>query len=191
MGLESIIREIQERTTIEVNRIISEAEKKAKKLILEAENEVNAEKRKKIEDAEKELERIKKMEKSIAELEMKKNRLTRETEIIEILKKKFFDAILTEYQVKMDKVLKRILQEIENESFERAYVAKGDRGLAIELRKAGLEVIESEEISGGAILESSDGSIRVNKTLDLLLEDFFQRNLPEIRYRLFGNRRSR
>ena len=178
----------------EAERIVREAEERAKKIV----EEVEERKRKEVEEARKKLFEEVGYEARIAEARIKASQMIArvKNEVMEELKKRVFEELeklgVEERKKSLEKLFDEALASGVISGRFRVIVAPRDSGIAKELvidRGLGDRVISisvKEDMMGGVILESEDGSTRVDNSYETRLEMVLRRRASEIAKELFG-----
>ena len=188
MALESIIQEIYKKGEEEVRRIKEEAQKEAERIINEAKEKAEEILKKAREEAEREVERLRKQEISSVKLEMKRLMLNKQKEILglvfESVKQRIKNMDIETKKKLLTSLIKNhanpgmvIYSNKEDEDLVKSIIQE----LGIELRYGG-----NIECLGGIILESQDGTIRLNLTFDELLKQLYDEKMSEVSKLLFG-----
>ena len=178
----------------EAERIIREAEERARRIVEEAEER----KRREIEEARKRLYEEVGYEARIAEARIRAAQLIAKVknEVLEELRKKVMDRLSSLSEDERRRSIEKLLWEalgsgVIGERF-RVYVAKRDSVLAEDvvtatgLRDRVVAVIGREDLVGGIVIESEDGSTRVDNSYSTRLEMVLRRRASEIAKALFG-----
>jgi len=192
MGMEKISDAILDKVRVEAQDIIKEAEEKARERVEKAKRQREAkleeEKGKLIEEAKEEATRILAQSSITARREL----LLAKTRIIdEIINrvKKTLSGISGDESSPLD-LIKEAINTLDSDK-ARIYVSpkdvssvrkslKGDKQLADRITE-----IREFDGTGGVIVESNDGKIRIDNTYDTRLEMLLPRLLPEIGKELF------
>jgi V/A-type H+-transporting ATPase subunit E len=187
MGLDSLKREIEREAEAEGRKILDDAERESRETVKGAEKGAKL----KETDAEAEAQKLLASEKSerivATRLEAKKIRADAKEEAIkESLGSvwKQFAALPKgkEYPALLGRLVSDGTREIG--AGAKVYVRKEDRGL---LKDMGADLAEKPiGCAGGAIIESADGKVRVDNTLEQLFEEKREEIRKEIYGRLFG-----
>jgi len=178
------------------DKILEEAQERAKQLHQEAEEEVQKlhdsvdhelqdyEKKLRV-NAQRMVESSEKREIAAAEFEGKRLLLDKRKELISAViraaEKKLVDMSDAQRSQLLGKLLKNAQKEI---SVKRVFVNENDVQL-LQKHATGLDVMK-RDMDGGLITENSDGTIRVDYSFDTMLTDIRQRYIREISEVLFG-----
>lgn len=186
MGLEDVLEDIKNTTQEKVNEIEADASAEKKHILAEA--------RKKIASAEKLFEEdiaiasasMEKREVAAAKIEAKRLHLNARKKIVDeahaLLKERLSSLSEKERSEIISKLVKSAILEVEP---VYAYVLKEDVNIVKKLIPK-VKCIETKDIFGGVILENADGSIRVNKSFDSILDEMKNSSLKELSQVIFG-----
>ncbi len=184
MTLEPVIEEITRKGHLEIAEIKKEAEKKAEEIIAEAKERAEEIIKKAKVEAEREVERLRKQEISGIKLEMKKEELAKKKDIVERVREKLIERIRSMDDKEREKLLEKLISKYDQDGF-KVYSNKRDEEIVKRLAKK-MEYAGNVECLGGIILESADGSYRINLTFDNIVEDVFEERMKDIHRILFG-----
>ncbi|MCD6229640.1 MAG: hypothetical protein J7K00_02455 [Candidatus Diapherotrites archaeon] len=180
MGLEDVLEDIKNTTQKEVHEIEVNAFAEKKRILSRA--------REKVALAEKRLEQdiadasvsMKKREVAAAKIEGKRLHLNARKKIVDkayaMLREKLSSLDREERAKILSKLVESAILEVEP---AYAYVLKEDTELVKKLVPK-VKCIETTGILGGVILENADGSVRVNKSFDSILDEMKSSSLKEL-----------
>lgn len=184
MALDKVANDILENARKEADQRIQEAEKERAKILLETDQ--NIEKMRKSEEKELQdaLTRMRMQELSSAELEAKKVVLNKRKDILN----RTFEEMLKELSSMEPKeksaLYKKILADGKKVIHKpKVFIPQGEADLLAGLR--GCESLTEIEMSTGLILESEDGSVRLDYRFKTILESIWDRELKSISNTLF------
>jgi len=183
MALETVLEEIRKKGEEEAKKIREEAEREAEQIIAETKREAENILRKAREEAEKEVERIRKQEISGINLEMKKEELNKKREIVEKVYNKLIERIRSLNDIEREELLKKLLSKYEGGDYV-VYSNKRDEPIVKKLTK--MPYAGNIECLGGVVLESKDGSFRINLTFDNFIETVYREKMKDVYEKLFG-----
>lgn len=184
MTLEPVIEEITRKGHLEIAEIRREAEKKAEEIIAEAKEKAEEIIKKAKAEAEREVERLRKQEISGIKLEMKKEELAKKKDVVERVREKLIEKIRNMGESEREELLKKLISKYDQDGF-KVYSSKKDEEIVKKLVKK-MEYAGNIECLGGIILESADGSYRINLTFDNIVEEVFEDKMKDIHKILFG-----
>ncbi|MBC7086192.1 MAG: V-type ATP synthase subunit E [Methanomethylovorans sp.] len=183
MGLETVIKDIQDAANAEVSRIKTETDAEVLKIIEEAKDEAKRIMGESLAKAEDDIKRMKQQEISSANLEVKRTLLNARKEILEEVYDRAFEAISSLPEEKERELLKVILQNNEAKGKKIYSNAKSEK-LVREL--SSLEYGGNIDCAGGVVIENEDGTIRLDYTYDVILKGVNEQCLKQTSDILFG-----
>ena len=166
MSAEKIIEQIKKDADKEIKQIRKDADKEIKDIKETAKNKAKNEAKKIKEQGKREAENEKKIMISQANQESNKKIINASEEMIEKYYKKKKNKLSklnkNEYQNISEKLMKNGMEKISGE--KKVFVARAeDKEIA---KKLGIMVAGENDSSGGIILSSKDGKIRIDNTFD-------------------------
>jgi V/A-type H+-transporting ATPase subunit E len=187
MGIENVAREVKKSAKSEAKKIVKDAEKEAKRILEEAKKLAE----KKVSEAkiraEKEAARYERREVASTHLSQKKELLKAEEEAVKQVVEESRRLISAMDKRMRTKLTKRCVQAAMRELPEAAlYYCNAQDKQTIGKAFPGLRYAGSIKVMGGVVLESKDGSVRVDYTFDRILKELEEEKVDEIRSRLFG-----
>lgn len=185
MALDDVKLEIQKSAEQAAAALMAEAESEASVIMAEAQTEVSAIKEREDRRLAESVERLKRQEISSAELESKKIVLAKKKEILN----KAFDVTLSslESAPEADKtaMYKKMVASARSVIAEpKVYVPVGSTATAEELGVS--EVVKSDKVSAGIMLENADGTLMVDMQYRTILQSIWDREMKAISDILFG-----
>lgn len=177
MGLEQVIDEVRRGGDGEAEGILAQAQKEADAILSEARERVDALRAKRLAAADREAEQIQTQVASSAEFEARKLALTAEAKLRERLRGVLLDGFAAlpadVRQGHLEKLLAKASQVIPEGS---VWTAEADQGLLPKV--AGADAFElaadAADIRGGLLVESKDGTIRLDLSYETLLDDLWR-----------------
>ncbi len=182
MPLEPIIEEITRKGQLRVSEIRSEAEKEASQIIEEAKEKAEELLKKAREEAERESERLRKQEIAAVNLELKREELNKRKEVLDEVYSRLIERLRNMDAEERKKILSKIIEKYGMDGY-RIYSNKEDEELVKKLTN--MEYAGNINCVGGVIIESPDGSFRINMTFDELVKGIYEGKMKEISDMLF------
>lgn len=182
MPLEPIIEEITRKGQLRVSEIRSEAEREASKIIEEAKEKSEELLKKAREEAEREAERLRKQEIAAVNLELKREELNKKKEVLDEVYSKLIERLRNMDDEEKKKILSKIIEKHGRDGY-RVYSNKEDESIVRELTS--MEYAGNIHCVGGVIIESPDGSFRINMTFDELVKGIYESKMKEVSDMLF------
>ncbi len=184
MALEKVANDILENARKEADLRIQEAEKERAKILQETDLKIEKMRKSEEKELQDALARMRRQELSSAELEAKKIVLNKRKDILN----RTFDEMLKELSMMEPKekavLYKKILADGKKIIHKpKVFIPKGEADLLAGLR--GCESLTEIEMSTGLILESEDGSVRLDYRFKTILESIWDRELKSISNTLF------
>lgn len=178
MGLEKVVDEVLSSGKKRAENILKSAEKDSEQILSEARNKAEEMKNEAELSARKEMERIRKQQLSIAEIEAKKIRMEAERRILD----EIYDKVRAELSNlpgdENERIVKKLIERGIKECPNGVFYSNR-RDLAL-LRKMGVRVGGEIGCIGGIVIESEDGSMRIDYTYDRMLEELWKGMLREV-----------
>ncbi|MFH1835869.1 MAG: V-type ATP synthase subunit E [Methanobacteriota archaeon] len=168
MGLDTLEAEIRGKAKSEVNRIKAGTEAEADQIIKEAEKQRDKLIREAKVEGKLKSERLMRMEESSSQIKSARMIMEAKEEVVDNAIDLLWDEILKyrngkDYEKLMEKLPDGAKGKVGDKPL--LYVRKQDKKLFAEKR------VEEADITGGAILESEDGKVRVDYSLDAVFKD--------------------
>ncbi|AKB30239.1 V-type ATP synthase subunit E [Methanosarcina siciliae C2J] len=183
MGLEIVIKDIQEGARAEVSRIKAEGDAKASEIT----NEAKEVQKKMLGDSlakvEEDLQKLHQQVISSANLEVKRITLNKRKELLDKVYSQTVESIKSMPASKEEKLLKHIIDKYEA-SGSKIYSSKASEETVKKL--SSLTYAGNIDCIGGVVLENEDGSVRLDYTYDSILKNVYERSLKQISDILYG-----
>ncbi|AAM07503.1 TPA: V-type ATP synthase subunit E [Methanosarcina acetivorans] len=183
MGLEIVIKDIQEGARAEVSRINTEADAKASEIT----NEAKEVQKKMLGDSlakvEEDLQKLHQQVISSANLEVKRITLNKRKELLDNVYSQTVESIKSMPASKNEKLLKHIIDKYEA-SGDKIYSSKASEETVRKL--SSLTYAGNIDCIGGVVLENEDGTVRLDYTYDSILKNVYERSLKQISDILYG-----
>jgi len=185
VGLKELKQEILRDSKRRIAEIRKEAEKEIKRIRKEAEAEVSSYKRKRDNELKAAAADLKRKYREMAELEGSKIIQEAKHKAITML----FDDIRHLFtrlkKQEREKIFSALLKRAESEiDISRVFVSEKDIGTA---KNHGYKA-EKADIIAGLIAENSDGTVMVNYSIDMLIDQFMQKNTAKAAKILFNTK---
>jgi V/A-type H+/Na+-transporting ATPase subunit E len=175
MGFEELKKKVLKEAEKEEEKLLNEAEKEKKRIEKEAQEEIDLFKRKIEDETEKEINLLKRRELASANLEVKKRSLKAKEDIIDLVflnLRKDLSKKLSQSERK--KLLNNLLKLAENQiEVGIIYCNKED------VKLIGKDC-KTQDILGGIIAETKDGSVRLDYSFETLIEGIREKYIAEI-----------
>ena len=182
MGLEEVVGDIEAAGKASAEAIVREAEQERGRLLSEARAKAGRLSGERLKEAERALIQLRARELSGAELEVKRLRLSMETELLEAAAAGARDRVARLTPAQDEALLRALLKRGEGPQYG-IYSAK--RNEAFLRTSTPLPYKGNIDCLGGLVLESADGTVRMDLTYDTILRDVVERDLWEIHKVLF------
>jgi len=183
MGLEIVIKDIQEGARAEVSRIKAEGDAKASEIT----NEAKEVQKKMLGDSlakvEEDLQKLHQQVISSANLEVKRITLNKRKELLDNVYNQTVESIKSMPASKKEELLKHIINRYEA-SGARIYSSKASEETVRKL--SSLTYAGNIDCIGGVVLENEDGTVRLDYTYDSILKNVYERSLKQISDILYG-----
>lgn len=185
MGLDNVIDEIISQAKRSREEIISTAKLQAKKIVdevIEKADDYSKNSRGKTQGL---IDESKRMEISSLNIHLHKTILETKRDIIDEIYNRFKEKLNNLEASERKKILQKLLEKAEKELPEAKffYCNNKDRGLLSNIKD--LQFKSIIDCSGGLILETGDGRVRVNYTFEQLFENLKESYLNEVAKRVF------
>ncbi|MDQ1274839.1 MAG: V/A-type H+/Na+-transporting ATPase subunit [Euryarchaeota archaeon] len=183
MGLEIVVKDIQEGARAEVSRIKAEGDAKASEIINEAKEMQKKMLGDSLAKAEEDLQSLHQQVISSANLEVKRITLNKRKELLDKVYNQTIEKIKSMPASKKEELLKHILNKYEA-SGARVYSSKDSEQIVRKLTS--LTYAGNINCIGGVVLDNEDGTVRLDFTYDSILENVYEHSLKQISDRLYG-----
>jgi V/A-type H+-transporting ATPase subunit E len=183
MGLEIVVKDIQEGARAEVSRIKAEGDAKASEIINEAKETQKKMLGDSLAKAEEDLQNLHQQVISSANLEVKRITLNKRKELLDQVYNQTIEKIKSMPASKKEELLKHILSKNEA-SGARAYSSKDSEQIVKKLTS--LNYAGNIDSIGGVVLENEDGTVRLDFTYDSILENVYEHSLKQMSDILYG-----
>lgn len=183
MGLEIVVKDIQEGARAEVSRIKAEGDAKASEIINEAKEIQKKMLGDSLAKAEEDLQSLHQQVISSANLEVKRITLNKRKELLDTVYIQTVEKIKSMPVSKKEELLKTILNKHEA-SGARVYSSKDSEGAVKKLTS--LSYAGKIDSIGGVVLENEEGTVRLDFTYDSILNKVYERSLKQISDILYG-----
>jgi V/A-type H+-transporting ATPase subunit E len=183
MGLEIVVKDIQEGAKAEVSRIKAEGDAKASEIINEAKETQKKMLGDSLAKAEEDLQSLHQQVISSANLEVKRITLNKRKELLDTVYNQTVEKIKSMPASKKEELLKTIINKHEA-SGAKIYSSKDSEETVKKLTS--LSYAGNIDSIGGVVLENKDGTIRLDFTYDSILKSVYERSLKQISDILYG-----
>ena len=183
MGLEIVVKDIQEGARAEVSRIKAEGDAKASEIINEAKDIQKKTLGDSLAKAEEDLQNLHQQVISSANLEVKRVMLNKRKDLLDTVYNQAVEKIKSMPASKKEELLKYIINKHEA-SGARVYSSKGSEEVVKKLTS--LSYAGNLDSIGGVVLENQDGTVRLDFTYDSILKNVYERSLMQISDLLYG-----
>jgi V/A-type H+-transporting ATPase subunit E len=183
MGLDIVMKDIQNGAQTEVSRIKAEADAKVSEILNEARNGQKKMLGDSLAQAEEDLKNLHQQVISSANLDVKRIRLNKRKELIDLVYDKTYESIKSMPASKNEKLLKVLIDKHEAEGV-RIYSTKDSESIIRKL--SSLSYAGNINTLGGIILENEDKTVMLDFTYDSILNIVYERSLKQISDILYG-----
>lgn len=183
MGLDIVVKDIQEGARAEVSRIKAEGDAKASEILNEAKEIQKKTLGDSLAKAEEDLQSLHQQVISSANLEVKRITLNKRKELLDTVYNQTVEKIKSMPASKKEELLKSILNKNEA-SGARVYSSKESEAIVKKLTP--LTYAGNLDSIGGIILETEDRTVRLDFTYDSILKSVYERSLKQISDILYG-----
>lgn len=183
MGLDAIVEEIKAKGRAEADKISDETSLEVSKIIADAQAAAARLKTAKEEAVRKEIERMKQQELSSANLEVKKAKLNARKEILDEVYENAKESVKKLPAEKNQKLLKSIIEKNENNN-AKIYSKAKDKPVVKKLTT--LEYAGDIDCIGGVVIENADGTEVMDFKYDTILKNVSEQSLKQVSDILFG-----
>lgn len=183
MGLEEIVKDIADKGKSEADRINEETAQSVRSILNEAESQASALAAKKRDEMARDVERLKKQEMSSANLEVKRLLLNARKDVLDVTFAETLSRLAKLPSERNVVILQSLLKLCQENS--RVYSSEKDANL---IRKIAPDIMLAGTIDciGGIIIESADGTVRLDYTYDTMIKGIFEQSQKKISELLFG-----
>lgn len=183
MGLEIVVKDIQEGASAEVSRIKAEGDAKASEIINEAKEVQKKTLGDSLAKAEEDLQNLHQQVISSANLEVKRITLNKRKDLLDKVYAQTVEKIKSMPASKKEELLKNIINKYEA-SGARVYSSKDSEDIVKKLTS--LSYAGNLDTIGGIVLENEDGTVRLDFTYNSILKNVYERSLKQISDILYG-----
>jgi V/A-type H+-transporting ATPase subunit E len=183
MGLDAIVEEIKAKGKAEAYKINQETSLEVSKIIADAQASATKIKAAKEDAVKKEIERLKQQELSSANLEVKKAKLNARKEILDAVYEESKEMISKLAADKNQKILKSIIEKNQSGN-SKIYSRSKDKSIVTKMTK--LEFAGEIDCIGGVVMENTDGSVVLDFKYDMILKNVSEQSLKQVSDILFG-----
>ena len=183
MGLDIVVKDIQEGARAEVSRIKTEGDAKASEIINEAKEVQKKMLGDSLAKAEEDLQNLHQQVISSANLEVKRITLNKRKELLDKVYNQTIETIKSMPASKKEELLKYIINKYEA-SGARIYSSKASEETVKKMTS--LTHAGNIDCIGGVVLENEDRTVRLDFTYDSILKNVYERSLKQISDILYG-----
>lgn len=183
MGLDIVVKDIQNGAQSEVSRIKAEADAKVAEIINEARDGQKKMLGDSLAQTEEDLKNLHQQLVSSANLEVKRIRLNKRKELLDQVYNKTYESIKSMPASKAENLLSVLIDKNEADGV-RIYSSKNSEALVKKL--SSLSYAGNIDSIGGIVLENEDGTVRLDYTYDSILKNVYERSLKQISDILYG-----
>ena len=185
MALDKVVNEIQESARKEADLRIQEAEKERAKILQEADQRIEKMHKAEEKDLQDTLRRMQRQELSSAELEARRIVLNKRKEVLD----KTFEETLHELSNMDPKEKAAVYKKILSNGKKlvprpKVFVPRNESSLISGVR--GVESVEETDMESGIVMESQDGTVRLDYRFRTILESNWEKELKNVSGILFG-----
>jgi V/A-type H+-transporting ATPase subunit E len=183
MGLDIVLRDIQNGAQAEVSTIKAEADAKVSEILNEARDAQKKMLGDSLAQAEEDLKKLHQQVISSANLEVKRIRLNKRKELLDQVYKNMHESIKTMPASKAEKLLSALIEKHKADGV-RIYSNKNSETIVKKL--SSLSYAGNIDCIGGIVQENEDGTVRLDFTYDSILKNVYERSLKQISDILHG-----
>ncbi len=183
MGLDIVIKDIQNGAQTEVTRIKAEADAKVSEILNEARDAQKKMLGDSLAQSEENLKNLHQQVISSANLDVKRVRLNKRKELIDEVYAKTIESIKSMPASKAEKLLSVLIEKHEADGV-RIYSNKNSEAIVKKL--SSLSYTGNIDCIGGIVLENEDGTVKLDFTYDSILKNVYERSLKQISDTLYG-----
>jgi V/A-type H+/Na+-transporting ATPase subunit E len=189
MGIEKLKGSLLAEANEDAQKIVGSAESHVRSMVEEERSKGSAMKKEAEKDVEKQLDEQRNERIAWARLESKRIIAEAREDAIQNVVEEFFDSLgsvrkTPEYKKFLAKAVVEAAGELGGDV--SVHIVKGDKALIPAIK--GAKVSEDLEVLGGAIVETADGNIRIDLTLETLFETRRDETRKRIYEKLFGGK---
>ena len=182
MGLENVIKRIEQEGQQEQQRIEQEAKKDADEILQTVKKKLKDLSAEKESELKMVVEKLHLQETSIAELQAKKIRLNAEKEILEKTYQECLDALRS---LPYKKILSALIKKIKDEMPEAVFIYSNARDEAVVRSLSNVSFGGIIDCIGGVIVENKDHTVKGDYRYETLASQVWNKSLKEIAQTLF------
>jgi len=183
MGLDIVLRDIQNGAQAEVSTIKAEADIKVSEILNEARDAQKKMLGDSLAQAEEDLKKLHQQVISSANLEVKRIRLNKRKELLDQVYNNIYESIKSMHASKAEKLLSVLIEKHKADGV-RIYSNKNSEAIVKKL--SSLSYAGNIDCIGGIVLENEDGTVRLDFTYDSILKNVYERSLKQISDILHG-----
>ncbi|HWR25355.1 MAG TPA: V-type ATP synthase subunit E [Methanosarcina sp.] len=184
MGLDIVVKDIQNGAQSEVSRIKAEGDTKVSEILNEARDGQKKMLGDSLAQTEEDLKNLHQQVISSANLEVKRIRLNKRKDLLDQVYNKAYESIKSMPASNAEKLLSVLIDKHEADGV-RIYSAKNSEALVKKLSSLSYAGNIDDSI-GGIVLENEDGTVRLDYTYDSILKNVYERSLKQISDILYG-----
>ena len=177
MGLDIVIKDIQNGAQTEVSKIKAEADAKVSEILNEAKDAQKKMLGDSLAQAEDDLKNLHQQVISSANLDVKRIRLNKRKELLDQVYNKTVESIKSMPASKAEKLLSVLIEKHEAEGV-KIYSNKNSEAIVKKL--SSLSYAGNNDCIGGIVLENEDGTVRLDFTYDSILKNVYERSLKQM-----------
>lgn len=185
MTLESIVKEVLRQGKVEADGIKKDYGKRALQAHIEADMETKKQMHQAKKEAEKEGRVINVKKLSSVELEVRKLELKAKAEVLDSLKMEVLDRLKGLSTVEREKSLRKLLNKARNIIPEGTVFCDPKDQDIVRANMGSYRLGDSQEMTGGIVVESTDRKKRLDLSFDALFEEIWDNNISEVMHTLF------
>jgi len=180
MALEDLLKKIEQENKKEVEAIISSAHEEAERIKGDAKKQAEAITSQVIEKAKQQARKIKERSEQSAEQEAKNIVTEQVNKAIEKAAEKVKKKIKGEMAKHVQEIVNQAVKEFSNAVDKQEIVAYANGTYAAALKQNGIDVLGSEKENPEAVLYSKDKAVRLEISIDKLIEEYAQELESEV-----------
>jgi len=183
MGLDIVIKDIQNGAQAEVTKIKAEADARVSEILNEAKDAQKKMLGDSLAEAEDDLKNLHQQVLSSANLDVKRIRLNKRKELLDQVYNKTLESIKSMPASKAEKLLSDLIGKHEAEGV-KIYSNKNSE--AVVKKSSSLSYAGDIDCFGGIVLENDDRTVRLDFTYDSILKNAYERSLKQMSDILYG-----
>jgi V/A-type H+/Na+-transporting ATPase subunit E len=184
MGLDIVVKDIQNGAQAEVSRIKAEADAKVAEILNEARDGSKKMLGDSLAQTEEDLKNLHQQVISSANLDVKRVKLNKRKDLLDQVYDKTYESIKSMPASKAEKLLSVLISKHEADGV-RIYSSKNSEPIVRKLSSLSYAG-NVDNIIGGIILENEDGTVRIDYTYDSILKNVYERSLKQLSDILYG-----